>query len=162
MLGRLVRLSVRYGPQMQPEDFGLELILAEASRETAGDQANEELIVIERQGFTTADAFHVHEPGITLPMEGPGTLRSLVIVAQADTFNVDLYVDGQTVISESVSNLITDADEMPDISAYQRSDGDYVFSATDYQFASAVDAVIEPTASTTFERQRAEVDTIRD
>lgn len=156
---------------MHPADeLAVRIALADEQRSESSESESDsvsvvetnELLVIERQGFTTASAFNVKEPGTSMPIAGPGTLKSLLIIAEDDTFEVFFEIDGQTVIDDSFTALEEISDELPDISAYERGDGFFVVTVQDYEFQSAVNAVISPTASATFTRQRAEVDVIRD
>lgn len=146
--------------------FGEQLILAEEGQsegETAPPRPQTELIVIERTDFTVAAeaGFNVKEPGRSFPIDGPGTLDSLVLVCDSETVDVYLAIDGQTVVDDDIETLIPRAGELNRISAYQRSAGTFVFAANDYEFQDVVEAAATPETETTFRLQRAEVDVVR-
>lgn len=151
---------------MSERPFGEELILAEArQREQASETAKRqrELVIIERESFTTADRFVVQDEHGEFPIDGPGTLDTLLLVADVDTFGIEIVVDGRHVVNDSFSNLQDDSPELERLSAYQRgSDDQFVFAAADYPFQQRLHARIHPSESTTFDRQRAEVDVVRE
>lgn len=146
-------------------DIGLDLILAEERRrqdrvvvEDDDSPVDTDLLVIERQNFTTSDAFTLKEPGNSLPLDGPGDLSSLVVSADSDQYDVFLKVDDQVVVNDSWTNVESISGELTRIGAFQDSDDNRVFSASDYSFRDELDAVITPQASVTFSLQRVEVD----
>lgn len=148
---------------MDDDDFGLELIAAEERAIQAGqpdaDDEIREAIVIDRQDFTTADAFQINEPGQTFPIDGPGTLIDLLIIADSDQFDVYIAVDGRQIVAEAFTSLLDDTVELARIAAYQRVDDDnYVFNFTDVDFQHQIEAAITPNESITFLRQRADLD----
>lgn len=131
------------------------------SRDGAAEGEVPELVVIERRDFTSGSAFNVKEPGRAFPIDGPGTLDSLLIIADDDDFDIYLAIDGQTLVDDSFASLSAISSELNRISAYDGAPG-YVFAATDYEFFDRVEAVIQPQTTITFRRQRAEVDLIRE
>lgn len=150
---------------MDPADFGLELILAEEHgprqrkpvRESNGPEVRETL-VIQRQDFTTASAFTIHEPGTSMPVDGPGMLTDILIIADSDQFDIHVEIDGRDVVADSFTDLQDDTVELSRIAAYQRSDDNFVIDISEYDFRDRVDASITPQESITFLRQRAEFD----
>lgn len=150
---------------MQPDDFGLNLIVAEerAQEGKPDDDDDEEDVrsplVIDRQDFTTASAFDVKEPGRSFPIEGEGTLVDLLVIADSDQFDVYVAVDGKNIVSEDYSSLVDDSVELARIAAYQRTnDSNYVLNVSDVDFRSEIEAVITPREEITFLRQRADLD----
>lgn len=147
---------------MDEERFGLELIVAEEQRRQDPVQTEDEVnepLVIDRRDFTTADAFSIHEPGTTFPIEGPGTLIDLLIIADSDQFDVYVEVDGRKMVGESFTSLQDDTVELARISAYERvGDDNYVFNLTELDFRHQIRASITPQEEITFLRQRADLD----
>jgi hypothetical protein len=167
---------------MDDHEFGLELILAEEqasqypvqrgggsgggsggdSGDSGGGSGRESEVwnplVIDRQDFTTADAFPIKEPGTEFPIEGPGTLIDLLIIADSDQFDVYVEVDGREIVTSSFTRLQDDTVELARISAYQRADDpNYVFDLTQLDFQHQIRAVITPHQEITFRRQRADL-----
>lgn len=148
-------------PDARPLTFGERLILAEEHRRApreASPPHRADVLVIERTDFTTTSAFHIQEPGRELPVEGPGTVVNMAVIADSDQFDVFLAIDGETTLSDPFTTLQTRSSELERIGAYERDDGDYVWTASDYDFQDAVDVVITPQESITFRLQRAELE----
>lgn len=155
---------------MDEVGFHERLIIAEEEARTvtvspSDDDASQptrpETIVIQRESFTTASSFHIREPGRQLPLAGPGTLVQVLVIADSTQFNAHLELDGQVMISDAFADIRDRSSELVRIDAYQRADGDYVFTAEGYEFQDTIDAVISPQESITFTLQRAEFDVIR-
>lgn len=151
--------------------FALGLILAEErgedgpGRERApGAQAGRlvrENVIMEREDYTTAEAFHIHQPGRSMPIEGPGTLIDALVIADKNDFGCYAEVDGQTIVNQPFTQLEKRSAELSRVSAYTQQDGDSVFSVNDYEFQQAIDVVIQPTEEVRFSVIRAEADLIR-
>lgn len=147
---------------MHADDFGLELIVAEeqARQEAQAeeDEAVRNPLVIDRQDFTTASSFSIKEPGRSFPLEGPGTLVDLLLIADSDQFDVSVEVDGHSIVTEAYTNLVDDSVELARIAAYQRTgDSNYVLNISDLDFRAKIDASITPNEQITFLRQRADL-----
>lgn len=154
-----------------PLSFGERLVLAEehrrdhdqppASTAEPPSRPQSETVVMQREETTTNGSFHISEPGQSLPVAGPGTLVSAVVIAETDQFDVFVELDDQTVASAPAATLRTRSAELERIAVYERENGDTVVTVSDYQFQQHVDVVITPQESITFPLQRAEVDVVR-
>lgn len=121
-----------------------------------------EHVIIQRENFTTNQSFVFHEPGVSMPVSGPGTLVDGLIVCDSDDFTATVTADGQQIISETFATLEQLSQELDRISAYRRAeDGKYVFSIGDYEFQQSVEIAIQPGEQIGFDVQRAEIDIVR-
>lgn len=123
----------------------------------AEPRARRATVSFQRKDFTKSSRFHVGEYGQEFPFDGRGELRSLLLIAEDDTFTVEVYTDDQPVIADTLQNLISFASELNDVSAFKRGDNRFVFAIRKEHFEQSVDAVVAPTEATTFTRQRAKV-----
>lgn len=122
-----------------------------------------ELVIIQREDFTTGDAFVFQEPGTKMPIGGPATVRSAVIVADSSDFDITFTVDGMKVLDNDFSTLEGRSGELEHVSAYSRSsDSASVITVKDYDYLHTAEIVIEPGADITFHLQRAELDLLRE
>lgn len=122
-----------------------------------------EHLVIQREDFTTDRAFTVKQPGVSMPISGPGTLVDAVVVGDSGNFKATVKADGQRIVDDEFTDLELRSSELERIAAYQReADGAFVFAVNDYEFQQDVEVAIDPHESITFLLQRAEVDLVRD
>lgn len=141
--------------------FGQRLILAEERTRHPARQppaSRPEVVVIERMDFTTNQGFHIEEPGRAMPIEGAGELVNLAVVADSDQFDIYLAIDGREKASGAATDLEPVSAELERIAVYERNDGRFVWTASEYEFRQSVDAVVTPREQITFQLQRAELD----
>lgn len=150
---------------MDADEFGRELIIAEEAVRDEGESVavdRSEVVPIQREDFTATVGFVFHEPGTSMPIDGPGTLVNATLIAETSDFRVTLDVDGREVVADTFEGLMTHSAALERISAYQRnSDDNYVFVASGYEFQDAVNVAIVPDDSLTVRLQRAEIDVVR-
>jgi len=92
------------------------------------------------------------------PLEASGQIETITIVSDSDTFETTFILDDDKVIDgTSWSELNSISQELAHIGAYQRSEGDYVLSISDYPFNEVVDLSIAPESETTFSLIRVEI-----
>lgn len=162
-------------PRSSETPFALQLIAAEEQRVREVEVADPprerpvspveprpEQIVISRRDFTTTSAFNLHDPSTSLPLEGPGTLVDLLIISDSDQMDIFLSIDDRDIVQESFQSIQADSSDLSRLAAYERTDNKFVFSASDYEFQHQLSAGVVPNEETTFDRQRVEVDRVRD
>lgn len=121
---------------------------------------NEDLFFFETQNVTRSIAFDPESPDgdEKFPIQGRGSIDNILVQAESDTFEVFLRVDDDTIIdAKKFSYLESLSQELSHISAYQRTNGDYILSITEYPFKERVKFSLIPSQETTFTLIRPEL-----
>ena len=121
---------------------------------------DKELTFFERKNITRSTPFDPESKDgkESFPIRGRGSIDNILVQSESDTFGLFLRVDDDDIIdNESFTYLNSISQELSHISAYQRTDGDYIVSITDYPFTESVEFSIIPTEETTFTLIRPEV-----
>lgn len=79
-----------------------------------------------------------------MPLEQSGLLENFLVVADSPNFKVRVEVDDHNILDDEYSFIETNSNEFTKIGAYQRTDGKYVVSVSDYEFRERFDALIRP------------------
>lgn len=159
---------------MPPRDypFPLWLIAAEEARRERVDQAqspptprpepqpqtvadSDNTFVFEDTDIVTDRAFYVSPPETGISVPGPGSLDSLLVVADSSDFSVAVETGTATLLDHQHTTLKANSAEFSHVAAYQRSDGKEVLSVSDYEYRDQVVVQLAPTSQVTFDRIRA-------
>jgi len=117
------------------------------------------VFIISKKNFAESSAFVVGDDKNSMPVRGPGFLRSLIVIGDDDAFRVVVTTDGRTILDDTYSNLVEISSELPRVSAYKKGD-DYLVSVQDYPFVRELNAYVVPSKEIEFSLVRAEVEII--
>lgn len=144
------------------DDFGLQLILAEEMRQPvqqppAPDERDEPTrsIVYEETGVTSSGAFYLTPEDEGAFIDGPGSVDNILIVADSDQFSVAVDTEDATLVDHQFTTLQTNSAELSHVAAYERSDGKFICSVSDFPFRERASATVTAHEQVTFDRLRA-------
>ena len=119
------------------------------------------LFYFELDSVTRSTPFVPEDPSNsdkTFPVNASGQLDSILVIADSDDFSATIEVDDNTVLdNDSWQSVEAVSQELPHIGAYERREGGYVLSISDYIFNDHVDFSLRPDGETTFETIRVEI-----
>ena len=131
----------------------------EKQQNLEGDR--ETLFYFELDNITRTTPFVPEDPSDrnkTFPVNASGQLDSILVIADSDDFSATVEVDDNTVLdNDAWQSIEAVSQELPHIGAYERRDGGYVLSISDYVFNDHVDFSLRPDGETTFETIRVEI-----
>lgn len=158
------------------ESFGLDLILSEnqpvsgGGGDAGGDRSDPDTgagppsaegrlpqrTLVYDDSITTSGSFYVHPPETGWQIPGPGTLDTLLLIADASAFTALVETESAVVLNDTHSSLKTNTAEMSHISAYDRSDdGSAILAVNDLPFRSWLAINVQAHQQVTFSRVRA-------
>lgn len=103
---------------------------------------------------TVGDSFYV-TPGGGMNVPGPGSLDSLLVIADTDQFGVRVESEEASLADDYYTDLEPWSDEFDHISAYQTSGGDYVISVKNFPYRESVRVKVLVPDSVFIQRVRA-------
>lgn len=118
----------------------------------------ETLFFLELNDKTQASSFRPEDGDKDFPINASGQVDNILILSQDKTFSVYLEADDDRLLdNKSWSTINSNSQELPHVGGYQKQNGDYVLSISDYPFNEKLDFSIQPTQETTFRTIRVEV-----
>lgn len=89
-------------------------------------------------------------------IDGPGSIDTLLVVADSESFGVRVESDGdQSLVDALYPRLDMWSEELDHVSAYQARQGQYAISVTNFPFREWARTVVRVEDETTFEWVRA-------
>jgi len=117
------------------------------------------VFILTKKNFTMSTPFVIQGDKHSMPIMGPGFLRSLIVIADSKEYKVTVVTDGRTILDDTYSNLAEITAELPRVAAYKKGD-EYLVSIQDYPFMRELNAYVTPFEEITFSLTRAEVEII--
>lgn len=112
-------------------------------------------LVYDRESFTETGTFYVTPDDVGMRVPGPGTLDTLLVVADSDDFGVRVETDSTALVDESFARLEEFSDELGHVSAYKTATDERVISVRDFEYRNYVRAAVDAKAGQDFDWVRA-------
>jgi len=121
-----------------------------------------EIYYFEQNNITRDITFDPQQPDSEgdkgFPVRARGQIDSIIVESQSDDFRLAVRVDDDNIVDDKhFTNLQSISQELAHIGAYQKSNGNYVFSLADYTFRDELRFSIIPNGSITFDLIRVEL-----
>jgi len=99
--------------------------------------------MVEKKDFTESTAFLVEDEDVQMPVEGPGRVKQLIVLAREKNFAVTVEVDRKAVVDSTFTELQELSTELSDVAAYVK-DGKYLVAAAGYPFRKNLKVSVKP------------------
>lgn len=121
-----------------------------------------EIYYFEQNNITRNITFDPQQPDTEgdkgFPVRARGQIDSIIVEAQSNDFRLAVRVDDDDIVdNKHFSDLQSISQELAHIGAYEKSNGNYVFSLADYTFRDELRFSIIPNGSITFDLIRVEL-----
>lgn len=147
------------------DSFGLDLILAEEVRRERQQQSDDSggdsgstpdnrTFVYETEDETLGSRFSISPDGMGQHIPGPGTLDSLLLVADSTDYGISVQTDTAVVLDHGFDTLKEFSSEFSTVAAYERQDGLSVLSVSGLQYQQWLSVAARPNEEITFDRIR--------
>ena len=101
----------------------------------------------------------MEDEDVQMPVEGPGRVKQLMVLAREKNFAVTVEVDRKAVVDGTFTELQELSTEFTDVAAYEKN-GEYLVNVTNYPFREQLKLAVAPGEEITFSELRAEIVTV--
>lgn len=112
-------------------------------------------IVVEDNDRSASRNFTIQDDEMGAQIEGPGSIDTVLLVADSDSFGIRAETDRTELVDENFTTLESWADELDHISAYTTTDDERVISVTDFPYRSSARIEVKVFDDVTFDWVRA-------